>query len=410
MILACVVALAVGVLAGWLLRARRGRSVADRSVQDGGARAVQRPRPADRSPLTPSAVEILDALRSLVVVVDPSDRVVKSSAASNALGLVRDSELAHPPLRQLVRDVRRDGEEREVELEVARGPLGGSRLTLGVRVAALSDQYVLLLVEDRTQSRRVEETRRDFVVNVSHELKTPVSGLTLLAEAMDDARDDPDAVHRFAGRMHQETARLSRLVQEIVQLSRLQVADTLSDPVLVDVRDSVCEAVDHLRLLAEGRRIRISSPLRGDGPPARVYGDGNLITTAVRNLVENAINYSEPDTTVAITVQTDGDLVSVVVKDQGSGIPRAEQDRIFERFYRVDAARSRSTGGTGLGLAIVKHVCANHGGEVQVWSEEGQGSTFTMRLPAADSRTAPPASPVAASSIPAAVPGSAASR
>jgi len=370
-VLAAVIALVVGFVAGSLVR-RRGRYAAAESL-----------RPA--SPLTPATIDVLRVLHAIVIVVDASDQVVWSSPSAEALGLVRTSEVSHPALLDLVRGVRRDEEVRETELEVARGPLGGAHLVLGVRVAPLSARHVLLLIEDRTQAHRVEDIRRDFVVNVSHELKTPVSGLTLLAEAVDDARDDSEAVHRFAGRMQVETIRLGRLVQEIVQLSRLQVGDTLDDPVLVDIVTAAEDAVEHVRLLAEDKGIRI---LTGFTAEARVYGDENLLTTAIRNLVENAVNYSDDDTQVSVTVQTDDDLVSVIVKDQGSGIPAAELDRIFERFYRVDAARSRRTGGTGLGLAIVKHVCANHGGEVTVWSEEGQGSTFTMRLPAA-----PPTAP-----------------
>jgi len=371
-VVAAVIALVVGFLAGLVVR-RQGR----------GDVGPETARPA--SPLTAAAIDVLQVLHSIVIVVDASDQVVWSSPSAGALGLVRATEVSHPALLNLVRDVRRDDDVRETELEVARGPLGGAHLTLRVRVAPLSARHVLLLIEDRSQAQRVEDIRRDFVVNVSHELKTPVSGLTLLAEAVDEARDDSEAVHRFAGRMQVETIRLGRLVQEIVQLSRLQVGDTLDDPVLVDVVSSAEDAVEHVRLLAEDKGIRV---LTSFAAPAKVYGDENLITTAIRNLVENAVNYSDDDTQISVTVQADTDLVSVIVKDQGSGIPAAELDRIFERFYRVDAARSRRTGGTGLGLAIVKHVCANHGGEVSVWSEEGQGSTFTMRLPAA-----PPTAP-----------------
>lgn len=368
-IVAAVVALIAGVAVGWLLRSRGA---------DSGTAADP---PA--SPLAPAASDVLDALSSVIIVVDPSDKVVRSSPSAGALGLVRHTELSHTRLLDLVREVRRDGGVREVELEVARGPLGRAVLTLDVRVARLRAQHVLLLIEDRTHARRVEEIRRDFVVNVSHELKTPVSGLTLLAEAMDEARDDGEAVHRFAARMRIETTRLARLVQEIVDLSRLQVADALDEPVLVDVRSCAREAVGHLQLLAADKRITISTAMGDPAVPAEVYGDANLITTALRNLVENAVNYSGEDTRVSVTVQPASDFVSVVVKDQGTGIPPGEIDRIFERFYRVDAARSRRTGGTGLGLAIVKHVTSNHGGEVTVWSEPGQGSTFTVRLPAA---------------------------
>ena len=381
-IVAAVVALIAGIAVGWLLRGRAARSAASSGATPD--------RPV--SPLAPAASDVLDALRSVIIVMDASDKVVRSSPSAGALGLVRNSELSHSTLLDLVREVRRDGESREVELEVARGPLGSAQLVLNVRVARLRAQHVLLLIEDRTHARRVEEIRRDFVVNVSHELKTPVSGLTLLAEAMDEARDDSAAVHRFAARMQIETSRLARLVQEIVDLSRLQGDAALDEPVLVDVRSCTREAVGHIQLLAADKGIAIATSLGDPTVPAEVYGDANLITTALRNLVENAVNYSDGDTRVSVTVQPGADFVSVVVKDQGTGIPPAEVDRIFERFYRVDAARSRRTGGTGLGLAIVKHVTSNHGGEVTVWSEPGQGSTFTVRLPAA--RPVPPENPV----------------
>ncbi|NHN55520.1 two-component sensor histidine kinase [Calidifontibacter sp. DB0510] len=369
--IAALAGLACGLLVGWWLT-RRGATSTGAETSSLAA-----------EPVSPEVADVLDALRSVSVVVDASDRVVRSSPAATSLGIVRGTELVHDQVRLLVRQVRREQDLREVELEVARGPVGEGRLTLGVRVNPLSDDRVLVLIDDRSHSRRVEETRRDFVVNVSHELKTPVGGLTLLAEAMDDARDDPEAVHRFAGRMQSETARLARLVQEIVELSRLQVADTLDEPVLVDVDACVDDAAEHLRTVAEAARIQVIVTHASGGRPAEIWGDRNLVTTAVRNLIENAINYSGPGTRVTVTVQADGDLVAVVVKDQGHGIPAGELDRIFERFYRVDPARSRRTGGTGLGLAIVKHICANHGGEVSVWSEEGQGSTFTIRLPSA---------------------------
>ncbi len=248
------------------------------------------------------------------------------------------------------------------------------------RVAPLGSAHVLLLVDDRTEARRVEDVRRDFVVNVSHELKTPVGGLALLAEAVLEANDDPEAVARFAHRMQVESVRLTRLVQEIVDLSRLEIAGTLHDPELVDVGAAASEAIEQSRLVAVSRGSEIVPSL---GQGARVFGDADLLVTAIRNLIANAINYSAPGARVAVSVRSVDQLVEIAVADQGQGIPESEQARIFERFYRVDAARSRATGGTGLGLAIVKHICANHGGEVTVWSEPGHGSTFTMRLPEA---------------------------
>jgi len=338
------------------------------------------PPPAE-APLLPAGVaDVLAVLRSSGIVLDSVDTVVKASPSAVAHGLVRDRDLVHAELRHLARQVRRDGVIREVELDLPRGPLGRGRITVAARVAPLGSCFILLLVEDRTKARRVEEVRRDFVANVSHELKTPVGGIALLAEAVLDANDDPEAVARFAGRMKVESTRLTRLVQEIVDLSRLQVADTLHEPELVDVNAAAAEAVDRSRLVVESRGIELAVAF---ADKAKVYGDVELLTTAVSNLVANAVNYSADGARVAVAVRSEDHIVEVAVADQGEGIPQEEQTRIFERFYRVDAARSRATGGTGLGLAIVKHICANHGGEVTVWSEQGHGSTFTMRLPAA---------------------------
>jgi two-component system, OmpR family, sensor histidine kinase SenX3 len=340
----------------------------------------RRPRTPDPRMLPAGVSTVLAVLRSETIVLDAADAVVSVSPSAEAHGLVRDDDLVHDELRHLARQVRRDGVIREVELDLPRGPLGRGRITVRARVASLGSGFVLLLVEDRTQARRVEEVRRDFVVNVSHELKTPVGGLALLAEAVLEAKDDPEAVVRFAHRMQVESTRLTRLVQEIVDLSRLQIAGTLHEPELVDVGAAAAEAIEQSRLVAESRGVEIVSSLE---PGARVFGDADLLATAVRNLVGNAINYSALGARIAVSVRCAERLVEIAVADQGQGIPESEQARIFERFYRVDAARSRATGGTGLGLAIVKHICANHGGEITVWSEQGQGSTFTMRLPAA---------------------------
>jgi two-component system sensor histidine kinase SenX3 len=336
------------------------------------------------TPLPAGVGDVLAVLRSSAIVVDSADAVIKTSPAAVAYGLVRGKELVHGELRHLARQVRRDGVIRESQLELSRGPLGQGRSIMQARVAPLGSSHILLLVEDHTQARRVEEVRRDFVANVSHELKTPVGGIGLLAEAILDAKDDPEAVERFASRMQVESHRLARLVKEIVDLSRLQVADTLHEPRLVDVTAAVHEAIDYSRVGADAKQIEIAEAC---APDLKVFGDEDLLVTAVRNLVGNAVAYSDPGTRVAVGGRLNGEMVEVAVTDQGQGIPEAEQHRIFERFYRVDAARSRATGGTGLGLAIVKHICANHGGDVTVWSEEGRGSTFTIRLPAAADRT-----------------------
>jgi two-component system sensor histidine kinase SenX3 len=341
--------------------------------------------PATEPPLPRGVGDVLSVLRSIAVVVDGSDAVVNTSASAVSYGLVRHGELVHHELRHLARQVRRDGVIREAELDLARGPNPEASVVMRVRVAPLGVAHVLILAEDHTHARRVEEVRRDFVANVSHELKTPVGGISLLAEAVLDAKDDPEAVTRFAQRIQVESTRLGRLVTEIVDLSRLQVADTLHEPDLVDVAAVVGEAVDRVRVAAEAKDIDLVVATEGS---LKVFGDNDLLVTAVANLVTNAVNYSDPRTRVGVGARELDDTVEIAVSDQGQGIPATEQERIFERFYRVDAARSRATGGTGLGLAIVKHICNNHGGEVTVWSEEGRGSTFTMRLPAAAERPA----------------------
>jgi two-component system sensor histidine kinase SenX3 len=315
------------------------------------------------------------------VVLDEEDDVVRASPPAYALGVVRNDALQHPAIVDLVREVRRDGVIREKELELPRGPIGSGTVLLQVRVAPVGPDKLLVLAEDRTEARRVEAIRRDFVVNVSHELKTPVGALALLAETVQDAADDPVAVRRFAERMQAESQRLSALVHEIIELSRLQVAGALQEVTTVPVRDVVMEAVDRARTTAQAKNISITV---GGSADVLVYGDHNLLVTAVRNLLDNAVAYSAENTRVGVGVRERGGLVEIDVVDQGVGIAADEQDRVFERFYRVDPARSRDTGGTGLGLSIVKHVAADHGGDVQMWSEPGKGSTFTLRIPAAD--------------------------
>lgn len=344
----------------------------------GHTRATGYQPPQESNDLHPAVDDVLGVLRSLAVVVDDSDHVIRHGEAARQLGIVRDGELAHRELVDIVREERRTGQILERVVDVPRGPLGAGRLMLSVRAAHLVSGHVLLLLEDRTQVERVEAIRRDFVANVSHELKTPVGGLALLAEAVQEASDDPDAVAYFAGRMKIESDRLGRLVKEIVDLSRLQVSDALVDPHEVVITDVVTDAVDRCRVVAEGRGV--SFEVRTD-PSAVVFGDRDLLTTAVRNLVDNAVAYSDEGGHVVVDARIDGELVEVAVTDHGVGIPVGEQERVFERFYRVDPARSRATGGTGLGLSIVKHTAANHGGEVRLWSEEGNGSTFTLVLP-----------------------------
>ncbi|MFG3254400.1 sensor histidine kinase [Streptomyces sp. NPDC048172] len=337
--------------------------------------------------LPPGVDTVLSVLRSSAVVLDESDAVVKASSAAYALGLVRGGRLAVEPMLQMARDTRRDGEIRQVELDLPRRGTGrGDALAVSARVAPLGSRLVLLLVEDLTEARRIEAVRRDFVANVSHELKTPVGALSLLSEAVMDAADEPDAVQRFAGRMQNEATRLTSLVQELIDLSRVQNDDPLEDSESVRVDELVTEAIERSRQAAEGKQITLGA---GGTEGLHVWGNRGQLAAALGNLVENAVNYSPARTRVGLAgrriAAPGGDLVEIAVTDQGIGISERDKERIFERFYRVDPARSRATGGTGLGLSIVKHVAASHGGEVTVWSAEGQGSTFTLRLPEAGS-------------------------
>ena len=320
---------------------------------------------------------VLSILRSSAVVVDESDHVLKASAPAYAFGLVRGNTVLAAELLEVIAQVRRDGQIRESELDLPAAD-GGFERTLTARVAPLGAHLVLALVEDRTRERRVEEVRRDFVANVSHELKTPVGAIRLLAEAVTDASDDPEAVQHFANRMLKESDRLSRLVQQIIELSRLQGHDPLEMPVMVDLDAAVATAVDTSAMEAAAKEISVES--RGEHG-LEVFGSQEQIGAAISNLVANAVTYSSNGSRVVVTTRAEGEQVQISVVDQGIGIPAEDIDRIFERFYRVDPARHRSTGGTGLGLAIVKHVAATHGGDISVWSVQGQGSTFTLTLP-----------------------------
>lgn len=328
-------------------------------------------------PVVPDGVgAVLSVLRSSAVVVDESDAVVKASAPAFAMGFVRGNTLLSEELGDLIRQVRRDGQIRETELIVPRA--AGTPRHVSARVAPLGSRLVLALVEDRTRERQVDAVRRDFVANVSHELKTPVGAMRLLAEAVQDGADDPDAVYRFASRMLTESDRLSRLIQQIIELSRLQGDEPLDSPMPVSIDDMVASALDFVSMTAGAKDIAVIA----EGEEGlKVLGSEKQVSAAVSNLVANAVAYSDPNSRVVVTRKQVGHNVEISVIDQGIGIPEAEVERIFERFYRVDPARHRSTGGTGLGLSIVKHVAATHGGEVRVWSVEGQGSTFTLSLP-----------------------------
>jgi two-component system, OmpR family, sensor histidine kinase SenX3 len=350
----------------------------------------------------------LDALRVGVLVLDADDQPVLANPAARELGLLRagsavgGTPVAHTVVRTLAGQARRTGTRREVELDL---PRGGGRDPLGVhiRAVALGDGHVTVEAADVTEAHRVARVRRDFVANVSHELKTPVGALQLLAEALldalsadEDSEPDPEAARRFAERIQHESTRMGRLVTELLELGRLQGGEPLPELAPVSVDRIIAEVVDRTRTAAAAKGIEVS--VTGDRG-LTAYGSESQLVTALANLAENAIAYSrdadggsEPPR-VVLTAHGDADFVDVAVADQGIGIEPKDLDRIFERFYRADKARSRATGGTGLGLAIVKHIATNHGGHVDVVSTVGVGSTFTLRLPARPPEAALPLPP-----------------
>jgi two-component system sensor histidine kinase SenX3 len=378
-LLGLVLGAALGVVVAGLLRARPDAAVPRRADD-----------PAAADP--PASVDVIQALPVAVAVLDAADDVVLANRSAAELGVVRGPLLMVAELRRLVRETRRSGLPREAEVEstalrLARGPEA-----VRVRLAPVGeDGHVALLVEDVTEARRVEAVRRDFVANVSHELKTPVGAMSLLAEALVDAADDPAAVRRFGGRLQREADRLATLVREVVDLSRLQGAEPLPEQDAVRVDRVVAEAVDRTRTIASAAGIEL---VRGGARGLTVRGSESQLVTAVSNLLSNAVHYSPERTRVAVGVGLREGVVEISVSDEGIGIAHKDLDRVFERFYRADPARSRATGGTGLGLAIVKHIATNHGGEVAVWSAEGAGSTFTLRLPAAPLAARGPGGPV----------------
>ena len=336
--------------------------------------------PIEKSEILPSAInDLLKLFDAENIIVGNGDVVLEYSAGISTLNIIRDKHLNNEFLLRLVRATRRSGKSQEVTMELPRGPIGAGTHDLLVRVSLLgSDGLIVILIFDDSEMRRLDAIRRDFVANISHELKTPIGALSILSEAVLGASDDPEAITRFANRMQTEASRLSELVQEIINLSRLQDDDPLKRAQPFAIGETIKEAIDQSRLNAEARKVEI---IYNNNDSAIVNGDRDQITMAIHNLVENAINYSPDATRVAIGVNEADGICEISVSDQGIGIPEKDLERIFERLYRVDAARSRITGGTGLGLSIVKHVVTNHGGDISVWSVEGAGSTFTIRLP-----------------------------
>ena len=332
--------------------------------------------------VAPSLVAALKALDRESIILDSSGYIRYETNKISLLNLAKDNKILSEELLALVRVVRRTGKTQEGSIEVARGPIGEGKRDLQITAALIDNEgSVLVIIDDEGEKQRIDAIRRDFITNISHELKTPIQALSLNSDALLEIKDEPDKVVLFANKIKTQTIRLNDLVKEIINLSKIQDSDPLDMAHNVEISNVIAEAVDQCEVLAEARKISINL----DGVQnAVVVGNREQLVMAVHNLVENAINYSSEGTNVVISSKLDDGLIEILVKDQGLGIAEEYLDRIFERFYRVDPARSRATGGTGLGLSIVKHVITNHGGEVKVWSSMGVGSTFAIRLPIAN--------------------------
>ena len=326
-------------------------------------------------------ITTLLALQSDSLILLPGEVPIFQSAGVSNFGVVRENRVVSEELLALVRVVRRTSQLHRGAIELPRGPIGEGKRELTITVAPLNNSgMILVLISDESEYQKVDAIRRDFVANISHELKTPIGALSLLSEAVLGAKNDPEAVVKFASKMQKESRRLTDLVQEIINLSRLQGNDPLISAYAVDVEDIIREAVNQCQTSAEGRNIEI---VLGEISNTTILGDRDQLIMAFQNLIENAINYSPENTKVSVNASVVEGLVEISVADQGIGMSESELERIFERFYRIDPARSRETGGTGLGLSIVKHVALNHGGDIKVWSKLNVGSTFALRLPIA---------------------------
>jgi two-component system sensor histidine kinase SenX3 len=356
-----------------------------RPVDEGGS-GMRLEAQADRGDSAAAlSRRLVDLMDPAVVLLGPDDAVLLANPSARALGILRGDRVLVHGLIDVARSVQASG-SRRADVALPGDLVGAGPRTVGVHGIRLgsgpvvSPGPVALVLTDVTEARRVEAVRRDFVANVGHELKTPVGALALLAEAVQGAADDPETVQRFAARMSHEADRLARLVRELIDLSRLQGAEPLPELAPVSVGTVVAEAVDRTRAAAAAKDIQLAVATQ---PGLVVRGVEAQLSTALTNLLANAVAYSPAGTTIAVGARARSGFAEIAVTDSGIGIPRSARSRVFERFYRVDQSRASATGGTGLGLAIVKHVASNHGGAVTVWSEEGLGSTFTLRIPLA---------------------------
>jgi two-component system sensor histidine kinase SenX3 len=322
-------------------------------------------------------LKLIQSLPDIVIWVDGDNKIKYASEVALNLNIAREDKIQIEALETLI-SMARKIDEPLIKKVKAKRPLGIAKLNLDTWVMRLERGEVLLWAQNNSVVSRVETMRRDFVANISHELKTPVGALSLLAEAIEESGKDSESIQKFAKRIGPETKRLTNVIRDIIDLSQVQSDDPLATANPVEVDRVINDAVDAVQLLADLNNVEIAQV---NEPDVKIVGDEYQLVMAIRNLLTNAITFSPASSRITVGAKLKDGVVEITVSDQGIGISLENQSRIFERFYRVDPARSRSTGGTGLGLAIVKHVCENHGGEVSVWSVPGQGSTFTMKFP-----------------------------
>ena len=336
----------------------------------------------DISPELVGALELTDAD---YILVDSQDLVLTCNESVRNIGLVKADRVTSETIRKLIRNARKKNELIESEVAIPRSSLAAGYHERRVRIHQIGDRgLIAVLIFDDSEAQRLDAVRRDFVANISHELKTPIGGISILAEAIAEGSDNQELVKNFAERMNIEAGRLTHLVQEIIDLSRIQDQNPMQSAALISLNKVIEEAIYQSKIRAEKRQVQINFAQEEE---IEFFGDRKQLVMAISNLIDNAINYSPEQTTVNVVLKKVNDVAEISVSDQGVGIAEQDLERIFERFYRVDQARSRETGGTGLGLSIVKHVISNHGGDIQVWSVLGTGSTFTVLLPLANQST-----------------------
>ena len=339
--------------------------------------------PQPRNQLSNSISEVLDVLGPSALILNGTNYVAQATTTALALGLVNGRNLSHKKLLTLVAKARESQEALQIDASLPTGRKD-VKLFITARAKSIGDGNVLLIVEDRTESHRLDEMRKDFMANISHELKTPIGAVGLLAEAMENSLDQPEILAKLLRNIRKEAKRLSSLVQDIIQLSRIQGTSKIAISKHVNLISVVREAIDRNSWRSEKHNVAIE--FESEKRNVDVIGDAEMLTVAVKNLIENAIIYSNAGSSVAVVIEVANGLAQIRVKDSGIGIGKEDLERVFERFYRADQSRSRETGGTGLGLSIVKHAALMHQGDVQLFSKPGIGSTFTIRLPMVDKK------------------------